>query len=127
MNHSGFVSPELNPAFPQLRDRLFDVEGDGFGLRGATVWGDRLFVFGMRKTYIINDEDLSAVNWGYNEAQWLGDRPWGACLNEVAQGSDSELKHATRTRLSSIIVIEFVLERRNNRRTMWSSGRTVWS
>jgi len=45
---------------------------DGFGIIGACSFGDRLFLFGKSKVYILDDTDLSPANWGYAEAQWSG-------------------------------------------------------
>ena len=45
---------------------------DGFGIIGAMEFGDRLFCFGKRKTYVINDADIDTANWGYDAAQWEG-------------------------------------------------------
>lgn len=46
--------------------------GDGFGITGGVEYGDRLFVFSNRRAFIIDDEDASAANWGYQNAQWSG-------------------------------------------------------
>jgi hypothetical protein len=46
--------------------------GDGFGIVGSIEYGDRLFVFGKTKAYIIDDTDASTANWGYQDVQWNG-------------------------------------------------------
>lgn len=46
--------------------------GDGFGLVGMVEFGDRLVVFGKRRSYIINDTDTDTANWGYTTAIWEG-------------------------------------------------------
>lgn len=45
---------------------------DDVGLRDFVVYGDRLIVGGKDKFYLLNDEDASTANWGYQEAQWNG-------------------------------------------------------
>lgn len=46
--------------------------GDGFGLIGGVEFGERLVMFGKKNAYIVNDEDASSANWGYQKAQWEG-------------------------------------------------------
>jgi len=46
--------------------------GDGYGIVGATEFGDRLICFGKNNSYIIDDLDPTAANWGYDTAQWEG-------------------------------------------------------
>jgi hypothetical protein len=51
----------------------FYVEtGDGDGLTGGVEFGDRLVVFGKRRSYVIDDTDTNTDNWGYQQAQWDG-------------------------------------------------------
>jgi hypothetical protein len=51
----------------------FDIEtGDGYGIVGGVEFGDRLFLFGKNRTYILDDTDSSTANWGYKTAQWFG-------------------------------------------------------
>jgi hypothetical protein len=45
---------------------------DGFGIVGATEFGNRLMAFGKSKAFIVDDTDASIANWGYEEAQWEG-------------------------------------------------------
>ncbi len=52
---------------------LISIEtNDGFGIVGATEFGDRLICFGKRKAYIIDDLDTNTANWGYDAVQWEG-------------------------------------------------------
>ena len=45
---------------------------DAYGLVGMIEFGNRLVVFGRKKTWIIVDDDTSTANWGYEAAQWSG-------------------------------------------------------
>ena len=45
---------------------------DGFGIVGAIEFGDRLLLFGKRQAYLLDDDDPSQANWGYQGAQWYG-------------------------------------------------------
>jgi len=59
--------------FSDANVTLINVEtGDGFGIVGAVEYGDRLLMFGKRKTYIIDDLDTNVSNWGYDSSQWEG-------------------------------------------------------
>mgnify|MGYP001571837569 CR=1 FL=1 len=52
---------------------VIDVDtGDDVGVLDFIVYGDRLFVGGKNKFYLIDDDDASIANWGYQEAQWDG-------------------------------------------------------
>jgi len=46
--------------------------GDGYGIVGGFVFGDRLFAVGKAQVYIIDDQDMDVANWGYDEATWKG-------------------------------------------------------
>ncbi|MEE9354204.1 MAG: hypothetical protein V3U75_01305 [Methylococcaceae bacterium] len=46
--------------------------GDGDGITGGIEFGDRLIVFGKRRSYVIDDTDTNTDNWGYQQAQWDG-------------------------------------------------------
>ncbi len=59
--------------FSDANVTTIDIEtGDGFGIIGAEEFGDRLFAFGKRKTYIIDDASVDTSEWGYDPAQWEG-------------------------------------------------------
>ena len=45
---------------------------DGFGIVAGIEYGDRIFFFGKRNAYIIDDTDTDATKWGYEAAQWEG-------------------------------------------------------
>jgi hypothetical protein len=45
---------------------------DGFGITGLIEFGDTLFAFGKRQTWLIDDSDASTANWGYTLAPWTG-------------------------------------------------------
>lgn len=51
---------------------IYIETGNAFGIVGGMEWQDRLFAFGKKKTYIIDDTDASAANWGYEAAAWEG-------------------------------------------------------
>src|SRR3990172_1675028 len=52
---------------------VFDIStGDGFGIVGGIVYGNRLIALGKRKAFIIDDSDPSTANWGYEPVQWDG-------------------------------------------------------
>jgi hypothetical protein len=46
--------------------------GDGYGITGATEFGDRLICFSKKRPYIVDDLDPTTANWGYDLAQWEG-------------------------------------------------------
>lgn len=46
--------------------------GDGAGIVAGIEFGDRLIVFGKNRTYIIDDTDTDAANWGHENVQWQG-------------------------------------------------------
>jgi hypothetical protein len=48
-----------------------DTGNDGYGIVGAGKFGQRLFAFGKRQSFIIDDTDSSVANWGYYKA-WEG-------------------------------------------------------
>jgi len=45
---------------------------DGFGIVGGIEFGDRLVLFGKEQAFLLDDEDASQANWGYEGAQWYG-------------------------------------------------------
>lgn len=45
---------------------------EGSGLVGGVEFGDRLIVFGKKRSYIIDDTDTNTANWGYESAIWEG-------------------------------------------------------
>lgn len=45
---------------------------DGFGIVGGVEFGQRLLLFGKKKTYIADDSNADVANWGYVAAQWEG-------------------------------------------------------
>lgn len=51
---------------------IYIETGDAFGIVGAVEFNDRLFCFGKKKTYIIDDESTTTSNWGYDDAPWEG-------------------------------------------------------
>lgn len=46
--------------------------GDGLGIIDAIEFGDNLICLGKQKSYIMDDQDLNIINWGYFDAQWVG-------------------------------------------------------
>ena len=52
--------------------RLTIHTGEGDGIVGGVEFGDRLFCFAKRKTYIVDDADFDSSNWGYDTAPWSG-------------------------------------------------------
>jgi hypothetical protein len=46
--------------------------GDDTGIVGGVELGDRIILFGRKKAFIIDDEDVDTGNWGYQAAQWEG-------------------------------------------------------
>ncbi len=63
-----------------------DTKG-GFGGINAGKFGDRLICAGKNRTYIIDDEDATASNWGYEQSQWTGgtanDRTFIVVANDI--------------------------------------------
>ncbi len=50
-----------------------DIEtGDGFGVVALATFGGRLIPIGKRRAYLVDDDDASSANWGYDRAQWEG-------------------------------------------------------
>mgnify|MGYP001581412397 CR=1 FL=1 len=60
---------------------------DGFGIIGLMEFGDKLFAFGKRQTWIINDADVNTVNWGYELAPWFG----GAASQRLIVKTDNDI------------------------------------
>ncbi|MGB2809465.1 MAG: hypothetical protein WBC22_17115, partial [Sedimentisphaerales bacterium] len=69
-----YVTPDGTPKdFTQGTVLTFNIEtGDGFGVVGGIDFGDRLILFGKRRSFVIDDSDTETDNWGYSEAQWVG-------------------------------------------------------
>jgi len=65
-----------NGAFQDFSDAnvtTIDINtGDGIGIVGGVEFGDRLICFSKTRSFIIDDEDASTANWGYQGAQWRG-------------------------------------------------------
>lgn len=52
---------------------VFPIEtSERYGLVGMTEFRENLYIFGRKKTYIIDDSDTSTDNWGYEAAPWEG-------------------------------------------------------
>lgn len=59
--------------FSDTNVTTIDIEtGDGFGIVGGQEFGDRLFCFGKKKAYIIDDSSVDSSDWGYDAAPWEG-------------------------------------------------------
>uniref|UniRef100_A0A6H1ZDW2 Uncharacterized protein n=1 Tax=viral metagenome TaxID=1070528 RepID=A0A6H1ZDW2_9ZZZZ len=68
-----YASKNGSADFSDAEVKLINIEtGDGFGIVGGVEYGDRLFCFGKRQAYVINDTDTDLSNWGYEAAQWTG-------------------------------------------------------
>lgn len=69
-----YVTPDGSPKdFTQATILTFTIEtNDGFGVVGGIDFGDRLILFGKRRSFVIDDSDTNTDNWGYSEAQWVG-------------------------------------------------------
>ena len=61
--------------------------GDGFGIVGLIEFGDSLFAFGKRQTYIIDDSNVNTVSWGYDLAPWSG----GVAHHRLLVKTDNDL------------------------------------
>jgi hypothetical protein len=46
--------------------------GDGHGIVAGAEFGDRIFFFGKKTAFIMEDADYNTDNWGYTQAQWSG-------------------------------------------------------
>jgi len=46
--------------------------GDGDGVIAMAEFGDRLFAFGRKRTFYIDDDSATIANWGVNPAQFTG-------------------------------------------------------
>jgi len=69
-----YVSPNNLPEdLDDASVATFKIDtGDGFGLTGAVEMNDKLFCFGKRRAYVIDDADTNTSNWGYVQAPWEG-------------------------------------------------------
>ena len=68
-----YISKNGTDDFSDAEVTKIDIEtGDGFGIVAAVEYGDNMFCFGKRKTYIIDDSSATRTNWGYEDAQWDG-------------------------------------------------------
>lgn len=74
--------------FGDVGVKTFNIDtGDGYGIVGAKEFSDKLFCFGRRKTYIIDDADTNTSNWGYDSAPWEG----GAAHHRVIVKTPNDL------------------------------------
>lgn len=69
-----YVTPNNDPQnFDNATVLNFYIEtGDGHGIVGGVEFGDRLVLFGKKKSFIMNDSSTNTSDWGYTEAQWTG-------------------------------------------------------
>ena len=51
---------------------FYITTNDGQGLVGQAVFGDKLFIFGNNKNFIMEDSDTNTDNWGWSESSWAG-------------------------------------------------------
>ena len=61
--------------------------GDGFGVVGIIEFGDQLFAFGKRRTWLIDDRSVNTVEWGYELAPWSG----GVAHHRLLVKTDNEI------------------------------------
>lgn len=77
--------------FADLNDGVSDADftsggsiyietGDGGGIVGVIVFGDRLVLFSKTRAYILDDTDPDPANWGYEQAQWAEGAAHGRVL-----------------------------------------------
>jgi hypothetical protein len=59
--------------FTDVKVLQINIEtSDGFGIVAGIEYGDRIFFFGKRNTYLIDDSSTTVTDWGYELAQWTG-------------------------------------------------------
>ena len=59
--------------FAQETVLVFNIEtGDGAGVVAGIEFGDRILLFGKRRSFVMDDADYNTDNWGYFPSSWVG-------------------------------------------------------
>jgi hypothetical protein len=69
-----YVSANGAPTdFTQEAVLVFNIEtGDGAGVVAGIEFGDRILLFGKRRSFVMDDADYNTDNWGYFPSSWVG-------------------------------------------------------
>ena len=68
-----YASENGNADFTDAKVLQINIEtSDGFGIVAGVEYGDRIFFFGKRNTYQIEDTNTDVTKWGYSLTQWSG-------------------------------------------------------
>ena len=69
-----YVSANGEPTnFAQETVLVFNIEtGDGAGIVAGIEFGDRILLFGKRRSFVMDDADYNTDNWGYFPSSWVG-------------------------------------------------------
>ena len=69
-----YVSANGTPTdFTQETVLVFNIEtGDGAGIVAGIEFGDRILLFGKRRSFVMDDADYNTDNWGYFPSSWVG-------------------------------------------------------